>query len=151
MNLFEPRSTDYRQKVLNSFARQPVTESLGMQVAELTPGRIELVMDYNPAYTQQHSFMHAGIITTGLDNAAGYAAFSLMTDDDAILTVEFKVSLLAPAQGERFRFCAEVLKPGRSLSFVEAKAYAQDQAQEKLIATMTATMMAIGGRDNIQQ
>ncbi len=151
MGCFEPRCADYAQKVMSSFARQPITETLGMTVAHLEPGRIELAMDYDPDYTQQHGFLHGGIVATGLDNAAGYAAFSLMEADDAILTVEFKTSLFAPAKGEKFLFRAEVRKPGRTLCFVEAQAYALQGSREVLIATMSATMMAIKGRDDIQQ
>jgi len=119
-------------------------QTLGIQIARLGPGEIELTMLYAPAYTQQHGFMHAGIITTALDSACGYAAFSLMPADAEVLTVEFKTNLLAPAKGERFAFRAEVVKPGRTLTVCEARAFALEHgAEERLVASMTGTLMAI--------
>ena len=148
---FVSRSTDYASKVRSSFARQPAMASLGVTISCLEPGRVELKMPFNPAYTQQHGFVHAGIISTALDSACGYAAVALMEDDAAVLTVEFKTNLLAPADGEAFLFRAEVVKPGRSLTVVQATAHAFKNGQEKVIATMTGTMMSIVGRAGINQ
>jgi len=150
MNNFQPKSADFTKKVKDSFARQTAMQTLGIKIDTLHPGEVILAMDYDKALTQQHGFIHAGIITTGLDSAAGYAAFSLMADDAAVLTVEFKVNLMAPASGESFLFKGVVVKPGRSITFAEAKAYALTDGQEKLIATMSATMMAVVGRDGIK-
>ena len=124
-------------------------QTLAVEIVGLDPGEIELAMPYNPAYTQQHGFMHAGIITTALDSACGYAAFSLMPADAAVLSVEFKTNLIAPAKGEGFRFRAHVIKPGRTLTFCDARAYAVDAGEERLIATMTGTLMAIFQRDGL--
>src|SRR5260221_4447931 len=104
-------------------------------------------MDYSPDLTQQHGFVHAGIITAGLDSACGIAAFTLMPAATGILTVEFKTNLLAPARGERFAFSAAVVKPGRTLTVCEGRAYALHDGVETLIATMTATMMALPRRE----
>ena len=123
--------------------------TLGIEIVRLEPGEIELTMPFNPAYTQQHGFMHAGIMTAALDSACGYAAFSLMPADAAVLTVEFKTNLLAPAKGERFSFRAHVIKPGRTLTVCEARAYATGNGEERLIATMTGTLMAIFQRDGL--
>ena len=150
MNNFQPRSADFNKKIKDSFARQTAMQTLGIKIDALRPGEVILAMDYNKTLTQQHGFIHAGIITTGLDSAAGYAAFSLMADDAAVLTVEFKVNLMAPARGDAFLFKGFVVKPGRTLTFTEAKAYAINGGQEKLIATMSATMMAVVGRDEIK-
>ena len=89
--------------------------------------------------------MHAGIVTTALDSACGYAAFSLMPADAEVLTVEFKTSLLAPAKGERFLFEGVVVKPGRTLTFCEARAFALEGDKRTLVATMTGTLMALFG------
>lgn len=151
MSDFQPRSSDYTSKVLSSFARQPAMHSLGIEISSLEPGRIELTMPYNANFAQQHGFVHAGIISTALDSACGYAAFSLMEDDAAVLTVEFKTNLLAPADGQRFVFRAEVVKPGRTLTVANATAYAVKDGTEKAVATMTGTMMAIIGRSDIKQ
>ncbi len=125
-------------------------QTLGIEIARLDPGEIELAMPYNSAYTQQHGFMHAGIMTTALDSACGYAAFSLMPADAAVLTVEFKTNLIAPAKGERFAFRAQVVKAGRTLTFCDARAFAIDHGEERLVATMTGTLMALFERDGVK-
>jgi uncharacterized protein (TIGR00369 family) len=148
---FEPRDLDFEARVRASFERQRVMHTLGIRIRALAPGRIELEMPFAADYTQQHGFIHAGIVTTALDSACGYAAFSLMDKDAAVLTVEFKTNLLAPARGEMFLFAAEVVKPGRTLTVCEAKAYAVSGGARKLIATMTGTLMAVTGRDGVSQ
>jgi uncharacterized protein (TIGR00369 family) len=147
---FEPKDPVFDPRVRASFGRQLVMTTLGIEITRLEPGVIELGMPYGAAFTQQHGFIHAGIITTALDSACGYAAFSLMPAEAAVLTVEFKVNLLAPAKGERFLFRAEVVKPGRTLTFCEARAYALScDARERLIATMTGTLMAVFEREGV--
>ena len=147
--MFQPKDPDFRERVRASFARQQVMATLGIELVHLEPGEIHLTMPPNPAYTQQHGFMHAGIITTALDSACGYAAFSLMPAEAAVLTVEFKTNLLAPAKGERFIFRGHVVKPGRTLTICEARALALEGQEEKLVATMTGTLMAVAGRQGI--
>src|SRR6202023_26123 len=142
---FLPKDPNYDERVRSSFARQRVMQTLGVEIVRLAPGEIELAMPYDAAYAQQHGFMHAGIITTALDSACGYAAFSLMPAEAAVLTVEFKTNLLAPAKGERFIFRGHVVKPGRTLTICEARALALEGQEEKLVATMTGTLMAITG------
>jgi uncharacterized protein (TIGR00369 family) len=147
--MYQAQDSNFRDRVRDSFARQRVMATLGIEMTHLDAGEVHLTMPPNPAYTQQHGFMHAGIITTALDSACGYAAFTLMPADVAILTVEFKTSLLAPAKGERFLFRGRVVKPGRTLTFCEAEALALEGSREKLIATMTGTLMAVMGRQDI--
>jgi uncharacterized protein (TIGR00369 family) len=147
--VFQPQDPDFRERVRSSFVRQQVMATLGIEIAHLEPGKVHLTMPPNPAFTQQHGFIHAGIITTALDSACGYAAFTLMPRDAAVLTVEFKTNLLAPAKGERFVFRAHVVKPGRTLTICDARALAIEGGREKLIATMTGTLMAIVGRQDI--
>ena len=151
MPQMEPRDPDYKARVEASFERQQAMKTLGIVISQLSPGSIELTMPYAAAYTQQHGFMHAGIITTALDSACGYAAFSLMDKNAAVLTVEFKTNLIAPAKGERFIFKSHVVKSGRTLTICEAKAFAVTSGSEKLIATMTGTLMAVYGRTGIDQ
>jgi len=151
---FQPQDPNYEERVRASFARQRVMTTLGIEIARIGPGDIELTMPHDPAYTQQHGFVHAGIITTALDSACGYAAFSLMPADAAVLTVEFKTNLLAPAMGRRFLFRAGVVKPGRTLTVCEARAFAADgsgDGAERLVATMTGTLMALFDRHGIVQ
>ena len=147
--MFQAQDPNFRERVRASFARQQVMATLAIEMAYLEPGEVHLAMPPNPAYTQQHGFMHAGIITTALDSACGYAAFSLMPADAAVLTVEFKTNLLAPARGERFIFRAKVIRPGRTLTICDARALALEGSKEKLVATMTGTLMAITGRQEI--
>jgi uncharacterized protein (TIGR00369 family) len=107
------------------------------------------MMPYAAAYTQQHGFIHAGIVATALDSACGYAVFSLMPEDAAVLTIEFKLNLLAPARGDRFVFRGRVVKPGRTITVAEARAFALTGEEEKLMATMTGTLMALFDRADI--
>ncbi|WP_370269416.1 PaaI family thioesterase [Nioella sp.] len=149
MAKFEPKNSDFDVRVRDSFNLQKVMHTLGIGIAGLSPGHIVLEMAHSDALTQQHGFLHAGIVSTALDSACGYAAFSLMPADAAVLTVEFKINLLNPADGERFRFVADVVKPGRTLTICEARAYALKGQDEKLVATMTGTLMALVGRTGV--
>jgi uncharacterized protein (TIGR00369 family) len=151
MPSFQPADPDFRARVRSSFARQRAMQTFGIVIERLEPGEIELAMPFAGAYTQQHGFIHAGIVTAGLDSACGYAAFSLMPAEAAILTVEFKTNLLAPAKGERFTYQGRVVKPGRTLTVCEGRAFAHERGERRLIATMTGTMMALFGRDAIEQ
>jgi uncharacterized protein (TIGR00369 family) len=123
--------------------------TLGIQLDAVAPGAVEMIMPFDPALTQQHGFVHAGILTAGMDSACGYAAFSLMPADAAVLTVEFKTNLLAPAKGDRFLFRGRVLKPGRTLTVCEGQAFAITGSSRKLVATMTGTLMALFDRGGI--
>ncbi len=147
---FLPRTPDFEQRVRDSFARQGVMGTLGAQLLRVEPGVVEIGLDWAPGLTQQHGFLHAGVVSTALDSACGYAGFSLMAADAAVLTIEFKINLLAPAKGQRFRMVGTVLKPGRTITVAEGQAFAIDNGQEKLIATMGCTLMAVTGRDTIQ-
>ena len=144
---FQPKNPDYRATAIQTFEQQRAMKTLGISIARLEPGEVDLAMGYSPEYTQQHGFIHAGIITAGLDNACGIAAFTLMPPLTGILTVEFKTNLLAPARGERFSFRATVVKPGRTLTVCEARAYARHEGAETLIATMSGTLMALAPRE----
>ena len=148
MPRFEPKNPDFREVATATFAAQRAMQTLGIRIARLEPGEVDLAMGYAPEYSQQNGFVHAGIITAGLDNACGIAAFTLMPVGADILTVEFKTNLLAPAKGERFEFRGQVVKPGRTLTVCEGRAYAMDHGVESLIATMTGTLMAIMPRAN---
>jgi len=153
---FQPKDANFADRVRASFARQRVMQTLGVEITRLAPGEIELAMPFEAAFTQQHGFVHAGIMATVLDSACGYAAFSLMPANAAVLTVEFKANLLAPAKGERFAFRAHVVKPGRTLTVCDARAFAledgaQTGTQERLVATMNGTLMALFDRPHVDQ
>ena len=144
---FEPRNPDYRHVATDTFERQCAMRTLGISIARLEPGEVDLAMAYSADFTQQNGFVHAGIITAGLDSACGIAAFTLMPAGSDILTVEFKTNLLAPARGQRFAFRATVVKPGRTLTVCEGRAYAEEDGNETLVATMTGTLMALPRRE----
>jgi uncharacterized protein (TIGR00369 family) len=147
---FEAEDPGFEARVRASFQRQRIMQTLGIEITRLEPGQVELTMLHSPALTQQHGFIHAGIISTGLDTACGYAAFSLMPADAAVLTVEFKTNLLAPANGERFRFQGRVIKAGKTLTVCEGHAFAcSEGCQEILVATMNGTLIALFNRQGI--
>jgi len=146
----EPADADFAARVRASFERQAVMRTLGASLAEVAAGRVVVEMAHRPELTQQHGFLHAGIVSTALDSACGYAAFSLMPPDAAVLTIEFKVNLLAPARGPRLRFVGEVVKAGRTISVVEGRAWQDDGTKETLVATMHATVMTVLGRSDLR-
>ena len=122
MPRFEPKNPDYREIAtddLRAAARDDARSAFRSR--GWSRARSNSTMDYSSDFTQQNGFIHAGIITAGLDNACGIAAFTLMPAATGILTVEFKTNLLAPARGERFTFRATVVKPGRTLTVCEAQ------------------------------
>ena len=136
---FEPKDPEYQSRVTQSFAEQSIMQTIGARLLEVAPGRVEIELPYDRSLTQQDGFIHAGISSTILDSACGYAAFSLMPAEARVLTIEFKINLLAPAAGECFRAVGRVRKPGRSVFVAEGELYAED----RLVASMTATLMAL--------
>lgn len=147
---FEPKDPDYADRVRASFERQDAMRTLGASLAAVEPGRVVVELPWAQALTQQHGFLHAGMVATALDSACGYAGFSLMPGDAAVLTIEYKINLLAPAQGQRFRMEGVVVKPGRTVTVTEGKAWAIEDGREKLIATMSCTLMAVFGREGVR-
>jgi uncharacterized protein (TIGR00369 family) len=145
MSELKPRDPAWEAKVRDSFARQSLMQTIGARIAALAPGRCEIELPYRRDLCQQHGYLHAGITTTIADSAAGYAAYSLMPPGASVLTVEFKVNLMAPAAGERFLARGSVVRPGRTLMVVETEVAALENGQEKPIAQMLATMMCLEG------
>lgn len=143
MTAFQVQDPDYEARVRNTFAGQPALTTLGITLAKVAPGTLELRMPYDAKFSQQNGFLHGGVVSAGLDTACGLASYTLMPATADILTVEFKINLLAPAKGQTFRFVGNVVKPGRTLVVAEGHAFASDDGREKLIATMSATMMTI--------
>ncbi|MEN8841163.1 MAG: PaaI family thioesterase [Octadecabacter sp.] len=135
----EPHNPNWKARCEAGFLAQEVMGTLGVTIADIAPGRVVLEMPFNAAFTQHHGFLHAGTVTTALDSACGFAAFTLMPQDREVLTVEFKSNFLSPAKGAAFRFEGEVVKSGRTLSVTRGTAFADGVA----ISTMQATMMAV--------
>lgn len=132
-----------------SFARQAVMTTIGARLAMVAPGTVEIELPFRPDLTQQHGFLHAGIVTTIADSACGYAAFSLMPAEASVLTVEYKVNLLAAARGERMVARARVRRPGRTLTICVADVLAVSGGEETPVAMMLATLMAVYGRRDL--
>jgi uncharacterized protein (TIGR00369 family) len=148
-----PADPDYAQRVRESFARQAAMQLIGAELVSVTPGEVVIHLPHAPTVTQQHGFVHAGIVSTALDSACGYAAASLMPADAGVLTIEFKVNLLAPARGPLLRMTGSVLKAGRTISVVEGRAvqpHPSRPGEEQLVATMSATLMTVTGRADVR-
>jgi uncharacterized protein (TIGR00369 family) len=140
----------FEQRVRDSFDRQPAMSLIGARLLRVLPGEVEIVLPYRSEITQQHGFVHAGMIGAALDSACGYAALTVMPAGTGILTIEYKLNCLAPGVGERIRLIGRVRKPGRTILLVEGEALAVGaDGGEKLVATMTATEMTIRGRDGV--
>ena len=129
------------RKVRESFGRQAFMATLGAEMVYLVPGQVEIRLPFDRNLVQQDGFLHAGVLTSIMDSACGYAAYSVAPEGCEVLTVEFKVSLLAPAVGEGFVARAQVKRRGKTLTVCAADAFAVKQKQEKLIATMLGTIM----------
>ena len=131
----------YVARVRASFARQGAMATIGAELAEVTEGRVVIALPIEARLSQQHGFLHAGVVVAALDSACGYAALTLMGNDAEVVSVEFKVNLLAPATGERLVAEGEVVRAGRTLTVCRGDAYAEQGAERVHVATMLATMM----------
>ena len=137
-------NANFATDVAASFAQQPIMNLIGARLARVEPGVVEIELPFRADLTQQDGFLHAGVITTIADSAAGYAAHTLMPAGSRVLSVEFKVNLLRPARGELFVARAEVIKPGQTLTVVRADVFSLGANSEKeLVATMQGTMMCL--------
>ncbi|MEM7480744.1 MAG: PaaI family thioesterase [Acidobacteriota bacterium] len=147
---FEPQFAGYRERLIESFHSQQVMHTLGATLGDVRPGGVAIEFPFRPDWSQQHGFVHAGIIATVLDSACGYAAFSLMPENAAVLTVEFKINLLSPAAGDTFRAVGTVVKPGRTITVTEGEMFAVTGSEEKLIASMVGTIMSVFDRPGVE-
>lgn len=137
-------------RVRQSFGQQQAMALLGAQMTDVQPGMTEIVLPFRAALTQQHGFVHAGIITAIVDSACGFAALSLMPPGAGVLTIEFKVNLLNPAAGERFVARGRVVKPGRTIMVCTGEVTAEHTDGTQLtVALMQATMMVVHDRPAI--
>ncbi|QEL25863.1 PaaI family thioesterase [Bosea sp. F3-2] len=137
------------RRIRASFAKQGLMQTLGASVTHVSPGQVEIALVPRPEISQQHGFVHAGAVSSIADSAAGYAALSTLPADRGVLTAEFKINLLAPAAGRRLIARGKVVKGGRTLILTQAEVFAENDGKERLVALLTATLMAIEGRDGI--
>ena len=129
------------ERVRASFARQGAMATLGADLVAVAAGHVAIALAIEPRLSQQNGFLHAGVVVAALDSACGYAALTLMPSDSEVLSVEFKVNLLAPARGHRLVAEGEVVRAGRTLSVCRGEAYAEEEAERVHVATMLATMV----------
>jgi uncharacterized protein (TIGR00369 family) len=144
-----PNDPDYEARVRASFASQGLMATLGASLVRVSPGLVEISLPASRAVSQQHGFVHAGALASIADTAAGYAALTLMPPGAGVLTAEFKINLMAPAIGERMTARGRVIKAGRTLTLAQADVFAVHEGREKQIALLTATLMAVEGRDGV--
>jgi uncharacterized protein (TIGR00369 family) len=144
-----PQDDNYEMRVRESFSKQKLMQTIGATLTKVIPGEVEISLEFQDDLTQQHGFIHAGIVATLADTACGYAAFSLMAPDAAVLTVEYKINLLSPAAGESLIALGKVTRPGRTLTVCSGDVYAVKDGGKKLVATMLATMMSIRDREGL--
>jgi len=138
-----------RERIQASFDRQGLMGTLGAVLGPVSAGAVEISLRQAPGVSQQHGFVHAGAVAAIADTAAGYAALTLMPEGRGVLTAEFKINLVAPAVGEVILARGRVVKAGRTLTLAQADVFAVTGGAEKLVAVLTATLMAIEGRDGV--
>ena len=144
-----PSDTGFAERVRASFARQTVMGLIGARLSRVEPGEVEIELPFRADLCQQHGFFHAGVTSTIADSAAGYAGYSLFPADSSVLTVEFKISLLAPADGELLRAVGRVVKPGRTLTVTEAEVAVVKNGAAKPCARLSQTLMCLAGRPDM--
>ncbi len=145
----QPRDPDFEQRVRASFARQRFMTTLGARLERVVPGEVVIGVPFDASLTQQHGFLHAGAVTAVVDSACGYAALSLMPPGTAVLSVEFKLNLLAPAIGQHFRGIGRVLRAGRTLTVCNGELGAVEATGQVVVAVMQGTMMTVRDRDGL--
>lgn len=146
MSAFECRDPDFAERVRASFDRQKIMTLIGAELVRLEPGECEFHLPFKPELSQQHGYYHGGIVGTIADTAGGYAAFTLMPQDASVLTVEYKMNLLAPGDGELLIARGTVLKSGRTLIVARVDAGVVKDGRETLCATLLQTLMTMHGR-----
>lgn len=149
MNDPVPRDPGYEARVRASFASQGLMATLGASLLRVSPGLVDISLPASAAVSQQHGFVHAGALASIADSAAGYAALTLMPPGAGVLTAEYKINLMAPGIGERMIARGRVVKAGRTLTLAQADVFAVREGREKQIALLTATLMAVEGRDGV--
>ena len=144
--VFVAKDPDYAQRVRSSFARQGAMTLIGAAMTELAPGYCAIAIQPHPEILQQHGYVHAGIVATLVDSAGGFAGFTLFPSDSSVLTVEFKLNLLAPATGDRLVAEGFVVKPGRTLVITRGEVHAEKGGQRTLVAMMQQTLIVMHGK-----
>ena len=142
-----PKDPKFVERIRANFKTQSAMTTFGVELVDVAPGRTRMQMLANDRVLQQQGFVHGGVIAAAMDSACGYAALSLAAADREVLTVEYKVSFIAPAVGDRYEFEGQVIKPGRTISFTEGAAFAVTGDVRKLIATLSGSMALVAAPD----
>ncbi|QKG18603.1 PaaI family thioesterase [Actinomadura verrucosospora] len=142
----EQVDAEVRARVQGSFDRQGLMRHLGARLTLIAPGRVTVSLDARPELTQQNGYFHAGATSAIADTAGGYAAFTLFPEDTSVLTVEYKINLLAPAEGDRIEAEGTVLRPGRTLTVCRLEVFAVRDERRKLVAAGQQTLICVEGR-----
>lgn len=143
---FTARDPDYQQRVRDSFARQQVMGFLGAELDDVAPGYTQISLPFRPELSQQHGYFHGGMVGTIADSAAGYAGYTLMAADASVLTVEYKLNLIAPADGERLIARGKVIRPGKNLVITQADVFVSRRGAERQCAVLLQTLMCMHQR-----
>jgi uncharacterized protein (TIGR00369 family) len=143
---FEVLDPHYERRVRDSFDRQGLMKHLGAELVSLEPGGVEIRVPFRSELTQQHGYFHAGVTGAIADSACGYAAYTLMPAEDSVLTVEYKMNLLAPAEGEELVARARVVRSGRTLKVCTADVFVRKGGMENHCATVLSTIMCMAGK-----
>ncbi|MET9268195.1 PaaI family thioesterase [Kribbella sp. NPDC003557] len=142
----EQAAAEVRERVRASFDRQGLMAHLGARIAHIGPGEVHIVLPSRPEVTQQHGYFHAGATSAIADSAGGYAAFTLFPEGTSVLTVEFKINLLAPAEGDHLQAVGTVIKPGRTLTICHLEVFAVTPTTRTLVAAGQQTLIQIESR-----
>lgn len=143
MGDFQSAEPNFETRVRVSFARQGIMNTLCAHLNRIEPGLVEIEFPFSADFSQHNGYIHAGVMTTVVDSACGYAAYTLMAADSDVLSIEYKVNFMSPAVGESFKCVGRVLKAGRTITVCSGDVIAVANRQEKLVATMLATMITI--------
>ncbi|PKF72373.1 PaaI family thioesterase [Chryseobacterium sp. PMSZPI] len=128
-------------RIKKSFDRQGLMKTLGAELLNVEKGQVKISCQFSEKLTQQHGFFHAGVATSIVDSACGYAALTLMPENAEVLSVEFKINFMKPAKTDKLIAIGKVLQSGKTLTVCEG--YVYDSSEEKLLSKMTATMISI--------
>jgi len=143
---FEVLDPHYERRVRDSFERQGLMKHFGAELVSLEPGGVGIRVPFQRELTQQHGYFHAGVTGAIADSACGYAAYTLMPADSSVLTVEYKMNLLAPADGEELIARARVVRSGRTLKICMADVFVRKGGEENHCATVLSTIMCMAGK-----
>lgn len=146
MSQFEVQTPDFENRVRESFSRQGIMATLGAKLLSVQPGKVRIELPFNKGLTQQLGYLHAGTLTTIVDNACGYAALTLLPMEIEVLAIELKINFLSPAIGEKIVACGSVAKSGKNISVCKGEVFDYREGQEKLVAIMQSTVMAVRSR-----